>query len=74
MSIIYGPTPPTRAESARATWRTAQVMADPDATMADRLAAAEAEAAAITARRHQPETEGARADLDAGLGDFEAGQ
>ena len=32
-------------------------------------AAASAEAAAVTARRHQPETEGARADLD-----MEAGQ
>jgi hypothetical protein len=35
--------------------------------MADRLAAAQAEAAAIIAHRHQPEMEGARADLEAEL-------
>lgn len=69
MSTYYGPTPPTAAESAQATWRTAQINADPRSTMAEREAAAWAEAAAITARRHHPETEGVRADLD-----MEAGQ
>jgi hypothetical protein len=66
VSTYYGPTWPTAAESARATWRTAEVNADPRSTMAEREAAAWAEAAAITARRHQPETEGVRADLEAG--------
>lgn len=48
-------TPPTsaaaRAEYARATWRTAQVMADPSATLMDRYRAAEAEEAACVAAR-----------------------
>ena len=69
MSIYYGPASPTAAESAQATWHTAQINADSRSTMAEREAAAWAEAAAMTARRHQPETEGVRADLD-----MEAGQ
>jgi hypothetical protein len=51
--------PPTRtapkAEYARATWRTAQVMADKSASLMDRLRAAEAEEAA--AREAEPELE-----------------
>ena len=56
-----------RVEADRATRHTAQVMANPNATMGDRLAAAEAEEAAIYAWRNQPEIEGAHADLGAGL-------
>jgi hypothetical protein len=62
MSETYGPRPPTRAEVAQATWRTAAVNADPSASMADRLAAAQAEAAAIIAH-----PEGAHADLEVEL-------
>ena len=66
MSTSYGPASPTAAESAQATWHTAEVNADPRSTMAEREAAAWAEAAAITARRHQPETEGVHAGMEAG--------
>ena len=66
MSTQYGPAWPTAEESAQATWHTAQINADPRSTMAEREAAAWAEAAAITARRHQPETEGVHAGLEAG--------
>ena len=45
---------------ARATWRTARAMADPSATLMDRLAAAEAEEAACLAARE------AEAELEAG--------
>ena len=62
-----------RAEAERATFRTAQVLADPAATMADRIKAAEAEEAAMTAWRNQPEIQGAHAGLDAELQDQEAG-
>jgi hypothetical protein len=63
-----------RVEADRATRHTAQVMADPSATMADRLKAAEAEEAAILAWRHQPETEGGRPNLDAEMDvDLDAG-
>jgi len=50
------PTPtPGKAAYARATWRTAQVMADKSASLMDRLRAAEAEEAA--AREAEPELE-----------------
>ncbi len=64
MSTTYGPAAPTSAKSAQATWHTAQVNADPRSTMAERITAASAEAAAMAAIRHQPETEGTRADLE----------
>ena len=67
MSTQYGPTWPTAEESAQATRHTAEVNAAPRSTMAEREAAAWAEAAAITARRHQPETQGVRGDLDRGM-------
>ena len=48
-------TPPTSAAGkgayARATWRTAQAMADPSASLMDRYRAAEAEEAACLAAR-----------------------
>ena len=61
-----------RTEAYEATQLTAEVMADPAASMAERYAATVAEEAAINAWRNQPEMEGAHADLDAGLADWEA--
>ncbi len=55
------PTPaPVKAAYARASWRTAQVMADKSASLMDRLRAAEAEEAACRAARE------AEAELEAG--------
>jgi hypothetical protein len=68
MSVIYGPQPPTLADTTRATFHTAAVIADPTAGMAERLRAAEAEAGVITAYRH------AQADPEADYGEVEAGQ
>ena len=62
-----------RRAANEATAFTAEVMADPDRTFAEGMAAAWEEQKAIEAWRNQPETEGARADLDAGLTDMEAG-
>jgi len=46
------------ADYARATWRTAQVMADKSASLMDRYHAAEAEeAACLAAREPEPELE-----------------
>ena len=39
MSTTYGPQPASRADAARATWRTAAAIADPDASLTDREAA-----------------------------------
>jgi hypothetical protein len=72
MSTTYGPQPATRADAARATWRTAAAIADPDASLTDRQQAAEQEMAAYESYWHehghpawagrQPE----RGDLEAG--------
>jgi len=53
------PTPTSgKAAYARASWRTAQVMADKSASLMDRLRAAEAEEAACRAAREaEPELE-----------------
>lgn len=52
-----------KADYARATMRTAAVLADPSATLMDRLRAAEVEEAAAEAAR-RPE---AQAELEAGM-------
>ena len=63
-----------RLAANEATKLTAEVMADPAASFAERYAAAAEEKAALDAWRNQPETKGVRADLDAGSADMEAGQ
>ena len=52
MSTTYGPQPASRADAARATWRTAAAIADPDASLTDREAAAEREMAAYESYWH----------------------
>jgi hypothetical protein len=52
MSTTYGPQAATRADAARATWRTAATIADPAATAADRQTAAEREMAAYESYWH----------------------
>jgi hypothetical protein len=68
MSRTYGPEAATRADAARASMRTAAVIADPAATAADREAAAEAEMAAYESYWH---AHGVPAYAE--RGDFEAG-
>jgi len=82
MSTTYGPQPASRADAARATWRTAAAIADPDASLTDREAAAEREMAAYESYWHAHGVpayagRGAREGLAreaAERGDFEAGQ
>ena len=52
MSTTYGPAAATRADAARASMRTAAVLADPTATAADREQAAEREMAAYESYWH----------------------
>jgi len=54
----------TRADLEAATARTAAVLADPSASPLDRMRAAEAEEAVLTAYLQRPEAE---AELEAGL-------
>ena len=49
---VYGPAPASRADADRATAATAAVIADPAASMTERLAAAEAEQAALESFEH----------------------
>jgi hypothetical protein len=60
----YGPDLPTRADLDAVTANTAAVLADPAAGRADRIRAAEAEEAVLTAYARRP---GAEAELEAGL-------
>ena len=55
----------TRSDLEAATARTAAAMADPSASPIDRMRAAEAEEAALTAYLQRPE---AQAELEAGIG------
>jgi hypothetical protein len=60
VTAVYSPAAPARAAYARATFRTAAVMADPSADLMDRVRAAEAEEAACLALREaeaEPELE-----------------
>ena len=64
--VAYGPDHlPTLADLEAATAATAAVLADPGATAADRIAAAEAEEATLLAYARRPEAE---AVLQAGIG------
>lgn len=74
MSTSYGPATATRADAARATMRTAALVADPAATMAGRQAAAEREMAAYESYLHAHGHPAYTEPRQASRGDLEAGQ